>query len=190
MTKPYEPMPEDWQRALCVVAHPDDLEYGPACAVAEWTARGKFVAYAVASRGEAGIATMHPDATGELRAEEQLRAAAAVGVRDVDFLGHPDGIIEYGLPLRRDIARSIRKYRPDIQVTVNFHDRWRSGDWNTPDHRNVGNPWIFPELLDEGFKPWAGWGLSRRRCFPSIWSGEPLGSAAGVAVMAHEVERK
>ncbi|MFE7353343.1 hypothetical protein ACFU8Q_09085 [Streptomyces sp. NPDC057543] len=44
MTQPYEPMPGDWQRALCVVAHPDDPECGPACAVAEWTARGKFVA--------------------------------------------------------------------------------------------------------------------------------------------------
>jgi len=167
MTKPYEPMPEDWQRALCVVAHPDDLEYGPACAVARWTAQGKFVAYAVASRGEAGIATMAPDATGAMRAGEQLRAAAAVGVRDVDFLGHPDGIIEYGLPLRRDLARSIRKYRPDVLVTINFYERWRSGDWNTPDHRNVGvalldaasdagNPWVFPELVDEGLRPWAG----------------------------------
>ncbi|MEU3934418.1 PIG-L family deacetylase [Streptomyces sp. NPDC029044] len=167
MTKPYEPMPQDWQRALCVVAHPDDLEYGPACAVAEWTARGKFVAYAVASRGEAGIATLSPKATGELRSEEQLRAAAAVGVRDVDFLDHPDGTIEYGLPLRRDIARSIRKYRPDILVTINFYERWRSGDWNTADHRNVGvaaldaagdagNPWVFPELVEEGFAPWSG----------------------------------
>lgn len=138
MTKPYEPMPEDWERALCVVAHPDDLEYGPACAVARWTTQGKFVAYAVASRGEAGIATMAPDAIGAMRAGEQLRAAAVVGVRDVDFLGHPDGIIEYGLPLRRDLARSIRKYRPDVLVTINFCERWRSGDWNTPDHRNVG----------------------------------------------------
>lgn len=167
MTKPYEPMPADWERALCVVAHPDDLEYGPACAVARWTTQGKFVAYAVASRGEAGIATMAPDATGAMRAGEQLRAAAVVGVRDVDFLGHPDGIIEYGLPLRRDLARSIRKYRPDALVTINFCERWRSGDWNTPDHRNVGvalldaaadagNPWVFPELVDEGFPPWDG----------------------------------
>lgn len=167
MTKPYEPMPDDWQRALCVAAHPDDLEYGPACAVAEWTGQGKFVAYAVVSRGEAGIATLHPDATGEMRAEEQRRAAAAVGVHDVDFLGHPDGTIEYGLPLRRDLARAIRRYRPDILVTINFYDRWRSGDWNTPDHRNVGvalldaatdagNPWVFPELGDEGLAPWNG----------------------------------
>lgn len=167
MTTPYEPMPEDWQRALCVVAHPDDLEYGPACAVARWTAQGKSVAYAVVSRGEAGIAGMVPEATGAMRAEEQIRAAAAVGVRDVDFLGHPDGVIEYGLPLRRDLARVIRKYRPEVLVTINFYERWRSGDWNTPDHRNVGvalldaasdagNPWVFPELTEEGYEPWGG----------------------------------
>ncbi len=30
MTEQLSPMPEDWQRALAVVAHPDDLEYGAA----------------------------------------------------------------------------------------------------------------------------------------------------------------
>ncbi|WUT00943.1 PIG-L family deacetylase [Streptomyces sp. NBC_00708] len=167
MTEPYEPLPEDWGRALCVAAHPDDLEYGPACAVARWTAQGKFVAYALASRGEAGIPDLAPDATGALRADEQVRAAKAVGVRDVEFLGHPDGTIENGLPLRRDLARAIRKYRPDVLVTINFYERWRSGDWNSADHRNVGvalldaandagNPWVFPELLEEGHEPWSG----------------------------------
>ncbi|MEU0062797.1 PIG-L family deacetylase, partial [Streptomyces albidoflavus] len=27
MAEQLAPMPEDWQRALAVVAHPDDLEY-------------------------------------------------------------------------------------------------------------------------------------------------------------------
>jgi len=39
-----EPMPEDWERAVAVVAHPDDLEYGAAAAVARWTGQGKHVA--------------------------------------------------------------------------------------------------------------------------------------------------
>src|SRR5690606_40763152 len=30
--------PDDWQTALCVAAHPDDLEYGTAAVVAGWTA--------------------------------------------------------------------------------------------------------------------------------------------------------
>jgi len=53
-----EPMPEDWNRAVAVVAHPDDLEYGAASAVARWTAQGKHVSYLLATRGEAGIAGM------------------------------------------------------------------------------------------------------------------------------------
>ena len=48
-------MAEDWQRAVAVVAHPDDLEYGLASAVARWTDQGKDVAYVLATSGEAGI---------------------------------------------------------------------------------------------------------------------------------------
>ena len=36
-----EAMPEDWERAVAVAAHPDDLEYGMASAVARFTAQGK-----------------------------------------------------------------------------------------------------------------------------------------------------
>jgi LmbE family N-acetylglucosaminyl deacetylase len=30
---------DDFHRVLCVVAHPDDVEYGASSAVAAWTAR-------------------------------------------------------------------------------------------------------------------------------------------------------
>ena len=49
-------MPDDWQRALVVAAHPDDIEYGLAAVVAVWTAAGKEVHYLLATRGEAGMA--------------------------------------------------------------------------------------------------------------------------------------
>jgi hypothetical protein len=39
-----------------------------------------------------------------LRRREQVQSAAVVGVDDVTFLGHPGGIVEYGLDLRRAIA--------------------------------------------------------------------------------------
>ena len=167
MVEPYAPMPDDWQRALAVVAHPDDLEYGPALAVAAWTAAGKEVSYLIVSRGEAGIDSLPPAEAGCLREAEQIEAAAIVGVTDIRFLDHPDGVIEYGLPLRRDIAAAIREHRPDIVITLNFHERWRGGDWNSPDHRNVGralldaaadagNRWIFPELAEQGLEPWGG----------------------------------
>lgn len=165
--EPYLPMPDDWQRALAVVAHPDDLEYGPACAIAQWTSEGREVAYVMVTRGEAGMDTVEPRTAARLREREEIEAAALVGVGDVTFLDHQDGVVEYGLPLRRDIAAAIRRHRPEIVITLNFHERWRGGDWNSPDHRHVGralldaagdagNRWIFPELLAEGLAPWKG----------------------------------
>ena len=55
-----EPVPEDWQRGLVIAAHPDDIEYGAAAAVARWTGQGKDVRYVLATSGEAGIAGMPP----------------------------------------------------------------------------------------------------------------------------------
>lgn len=54
------PMPEDWERILCVAAHPGDVEYGVASAVARWTAQRKQVTYLLVTRGEAGIDGMLP----------------------------------------------------------------------------------------------------------------------------------
>lgn len=169
MTKPQrlEPLPEDWHTALAVVAHPDDLEYGCASAVARWTSQGKRVIYLLASRGEAGIDAIPPDAAGPLREAEERQSARVVGVETVDFLDYRDGVIEYGLPLRRDIARAVRRYRPDVLVTTNQYLTWPGHVLNMADHRwvaqavldaarDAGNRWIFPELLAEGFEPWTG----------------------------------
>src|SRR6266853_330501 len=109
-----QPMPEDWDRAVAVVAHPDDLEYGVASAVARWTGQGKQVNYLLVTRGEAGIAGMHPEKAGPLRVAEERRSAAVVGVRTVEFRDHPDGLVEYGVPLRRDLAAAFRRLRPEV----------------------------------------------------------------------------
>src|SRR5579872_2747290 len=98
-----QPIPEDWTRAVAVVAHPDDLEYGVASAVARWTAQGKDVSYVLATKGEAGIAGMAPAQVAPLRMEKEHRSAAVVGVSAVEFLDHADGLVEYGVRLRRDL---------------------------------------------------------------------------------------
>lgn len=150
-------MDENWSRALAVVAHPDDLEYGVASAIARWTSQGKDVTYVLATRGEAGIAGMSPETTGPLREEEQRRSAAVVGVGSVEFLTHPDGGVEYGMPLRRDITTAIRRFRPEIVITMSFELTWgEAGPVNHSDHRAVGlavldacrdaaNEWMFPD---------------------------------------------
>lgn len=160
-------MPDDWQRALAVVAHPDDLEYGCAGVIAGWTDGGREVAYLLATRGEAGIDTLAPDQCAPLREQEQRASAAVVGVSTVEFLDHKDGVIEYGLGLRRDIAAAIRRHRPELVLTLNHRDTWGGVAWNTPDHvavgratldaaADAGNRWIFPELTEQGLEPWNG----------------------------------
>lgn len=165
---PLPALPENWDRALCVAAHPDDLEYGSASAVARWTSQGKSVTYLLATRGEAGIDGMRPELAAPLREEEERTGAREVGVDLVEFLDYRDGVVEYGLPLRRDIARAIRQHRPEVVIGGAFSERMIGGITNQADHRVVGlatldaardagNRWIFPELLDEeGLHPWPG----------------------------------
>jgi LmbE family N-acetylglucosaminyl deacetylase len=152
-----QPIPEDWTRAVAVVAHPDDLEYGVASAVARWTRQGKTVSYLLATKGEAGIAGQAPAEVAPLRMEEERRSAGVVGVTSVEFLDHRDGLVEYGVPLRRDLAAAFRRLQPEVVITMNFDLTWgEDGPVNHADHRAVGlaaldacrdaaNEWVFPE---------------------------------------------
>ena len=152
------------ERVLCVVAHPDDMEYGGSAAVAKWTDEGKEVAYLLLTRGEAGIRDMQPDEVASLRADEQRRACNIVGVDDLEILDFPDGLVEPTHELRRAIARKIREFRPNAVVMTNFELKARWG-FNHVDHRNASiatidairdadNPWIFTELKEEGLDAW------------------------------------
>lgn len=171
MNQPLDPMPDDWSRALAIVAHPDDLEYGAASAVAGWTRAGRSVGYVIATDGEAGIDGIPPGEAAMLRQKEQIQSAAIVGVTDVSFLNYPDGVVEYGLGLRREIARHIRRFRPDILITATPALTFGLGRGqrmlNQADHRAVGtavldagrdaaNRWIFAQLLGDGLEPWPG----------------------------------
>jgi LmbE family N-acetylglucosaminyl deacetylase len=179
---------EDFSSVLCVVAHPDDIEYGLAAAVDRWVQAGKTVTYFLLTRGEAGIDSMAPDQAARVREREERAGAGIVGVSEVDFGSHRDGVVEYGVDLRRDIARQIRRRRPDVVVTGSYGDRFPGGWVNQADHRAVGlatldavadagNRWIFPELADEGLEPWPG---VRRLCFAA-----PVGGTHFVDVTGH-----
>lgn len=165
--RPLDELPGDWQRALVVMAHPDDMEYGGAAAVAAWTRAGRQVAYLLLTRGEAGIDSMPPDEAARVRVDEQRASAAVVGVDVVEFLDHPDGVLEYGPDLRRDIAAAIRRHRPELVVSVNHRDTYGGTHLNMADHRIAGwatidavrdaaNRWVFTELAEAGLAPWAG----------------------------------
>jgi LmbE family N-acetylglucosaminyl deacetylase len=154
---------------LVVTAHPDDVDFGAAGTVAAFTSSGIDVTYCIVTSGEAGGSDRHM-ARGDmaaLRQDEQRAAAAVVGVSDVRFLGHPDGMVQSTLELRRDISRVIRQVRPERVVTQSPDRDWTRIYASHPDHLAAGeaaacavypdsrNPFAHPELLEvEGLEPW------------------------------------
>jgi LmbE family N-acetylglucosaminyl deacetylase len=123
------------------------------------------VAYLLLTRGEAGMDSSEPDRTAPLRMQEQIAGSHQVGVSQVDFLEYPDGVLEYSLQMRCDIARAIRAYRPEAVLVGSWDVEFVAG-LNQADHRvaglaaldalrDAGNRWVFPELLDEGLEPWS-----------------------------------
>jgi LmbE family N-acetylglucosaminyl deacetylase len=122
------------------------------------------VSYLLVTRGEAGIDGLDPSQAGPLREAEERASAAVVGVETVEFLeGYVDGVVEYGLPLRRDLAAAIRRVRPELVVSMNHTETWGGLSFNMADHRHVGlaaldasrdagNRWIFAEAGE----PWGG----------------------------------
>lgn len=158
---------EALQRALVVVAHPDDVDFGTAGTVAYLTNHGVDVAYCLVTSGDAGGdgSTHTREERSAIREAEQTAAAKEVGVTNLTFLRWPDGQVKATLALRREIARVIRVHRPELVITQSpdrNYDRIRASH---PDHMETGeaalravypdarNPHAFPELLSEGFLP-------------------------------------
>lgn len=156
------------QRILVVVAHPDDAEFMTAGSVARWVREGREVFYVLCTNGDKGASDpeMLPNRLAPIRQREQRDACRVLGVREVVFLGHEDGVLQNTLDLRRDIARQIRRLRPDAVVCQNPVMRWYGQEYvNHPDHRAAGDAaldavfpsardyHVFPELVEEGLLP-------------------------------------
>lgn len=124
------------KRALCLVAHPDDIEFFCGGTVLLLTDRGVTVDFVLVTSGDKG--TRDPRLTSAdlvaLREEEQRRAAALLGARDVRFLRQPDAEVEETLELRAALVREIRVSRPDVLLTFDPTPAHRQH----PDHRVVG----------------------------------------------------
>jgi len=154
------------RRVLVVVAHPDDAEFGCGGTVARWVADGCEVFYCLLTSGNRGSddPAMLPERLAVVRREEQLQAAGVLGVREVDFLGYPDGELEDTRDARRDVVRAIRRFRPDRLVCQNPFPSLNPYIGHR-DHRTAGRlaldavyPYArdrlhFPEVLAEGLQP-------------------------------------
>ncbi len=124
------------KRALCVVAHPDDIEFYCAGAVLLMTAHGATVDFVVATSGDKGArdASRSRAKVARAREREQEIAAGILGVKDVRFLRHPDAELVESLELREQFVREIRHTRPDVLLTFDPNVPYRFH----PDHRVVG----------------------------------------------------
>ena len=154
------------RRILVVMAHPDDAEFGCAGAVARWVAEGHEVFYCLLTSGNRGSddPAMAPERLAAIREAEQRAACRTLGVREVAFLGYPDGEIEDTREARRDVVRAIRRFRPWRVVCQNPFPNLNPYSSHR-DHRNAGRlaldavyPYArdrlhFPELLREGWQP-------------------------------------
>ncbi|HZA21318.1 MAG TPA: PIG-L deacetylase family protein [Dehalococcoidia bacterium] len=158
----------EYRRGMVVVAHPDDAEWGCSGTVARWCAQGWEVVYVLCTDGSKG--SDDPEITSEelvkIRQQEQLDAGQVLGLHKVVFLGYEDSLLQPILELRRDIAREIRRYRPDVLVCMGpTRHLTGNGYIGHPDHFASGEAALsavfptardrltFPELLQEGLEP-------------------------------------
>ncbi len=168
-TLDHMPAPIEFQRVLVVTAHPDDVDFGAAGTIAGWTDQGIEVGYCIVTDGDAGgfDPTVPRHEIAGIRQREQTAAGEAIGVRDLRFLGYPDGRVAATLELRMDISREIRRFRPDIVLAQSPIRNFERIYTSHPDHLAVGeatmcavypdarNPFTFTELIEEGFEPHA-----------------------------------
>src|SRR3989344_3187826 len=159
------------KKVLGVAAHPDDLDFGMSGTIAKWTARGAEAYYLILTDGSKGSAdkNMSPEDLVKMRQDEQREAAKILGVDEVFFLNYEDGCLVCDKQLKRDIARVIRKVKPEVIMTFDptLVYSAKRGIINHPDHRAAGQATLdacfplardhlsFPELLAEGLEPHA-----------------------------------
>ena len=159
---------EKFSRGMVVVAHADDAEWGCSGTVAKLVAEGWEMVYVLCTDGSKGSSDR--EITGkelaQTRRQEQIAAGKVLGLKDVVFLDYPDSMLEPTLDVRRDIAREIRRHRPDVVICM-YPMRNLDGGWGVghPDHIASGEAALsamfptardhmtFPELLEEGFEP-------------------------------------
>ncbi|HSV92186.1 MAG TPA: PIG-L deacetylase family protein [Desulfobacterales bacterium] len=151
------------ERVLVVAAHPDDPEYGCAATIAKWAAEGREVTFLLLTSGDKGSKdpAVRPGQLAARREREQREGAVRLGVSDLIFARHPDGMLENTMALRREVAGIIRHCRPHVLVTIDPWTRYQTH----PDHRAAGQAaldaayaakelYLFPEQLVEGIEPW------------------------------------
>lgn len=157
-----------FSRGMVVVAHADDAEFGCSGTVAKLCAAGWEMVYVMCTDGSKGSSDREitQRQLASIRRKEQQNAGKTLGLKDVVFLDYEDSMLQPTLALRKDIAREIRRYKPDVLITM-YPMRNLDGGWGVghPDHMAAGEAALqavfptardhmtFPDLLEAGFEP-------------------------------------
>ena len=152
---------DEIKRILVVAAHPDDLETTSGGTLALLIGRGIEVALLLGTDGDIGTHDLSftRETLAAVRRQETLAGAAALGIKDVFFLGHHDGELVADLALRAEVAGIYRRWQPDTIFT--FDPAW--GGQAHPDHIAAGRAAVdaympskmelyHPEQLVDGVK--------------------------------------
>jgi LmbE family N-acetylglucosaminyl deacetylase len=126
-------------RVLVIAAHPDDPDFLAGGTVARFAKEGREIAYVIVTNGNKGSGdrSVTSQQLIPLREDEQRCAAQVLGVRRVDFLGYEDGDVEDTRNLRRDITREIRRWRPDLIITLSPYRTYNNFPGWHRDHRTT-----------------------------------------------------
>lgn len=157
-----------FSRGMVVIAHADDAEFGCSGTVAKLCAEGWEMVYVMCTDGSKGSGDREitQRELAAIRRKEQREAGKVLGLKDVVFLDYEDSMLQPTLELRKDIAREIRRYKPDVLITM-YPMRNLDGGWGVghPDHMAAGEAALqavfptardhmtFPDLLADGFEP-------------------------------------
>jgi LmbE family N-acetylglucosaminyl deacetylase len=140
-------------RVLVVAAHPDDPEFLAGGTIARLAREGREVAYVIVTNGNKGSSDRRVTSKDliPIREAEQRDAARVLGVREVTFLGYEDGELENTRDVRRDVTREIRRWRPDLLITLNPNRTYVNFPGWHRDHRTaarIAMDCVFPLARD------------------------------------------
>ena len=156
---------------LAVLAHPDDESFGLGGTLALYSSKGYDVYYVCATRGEVGtVDEEHLKGfkdTAEMRTAELMKAAKALGLKEVFFLGyrdsgmpgtepnqHPDAQINAPIDeVAGRVVKYIRELKPEVVLTFD-----PIGGYKHPDHIHIHKATVlaFENADNASFHPQAG----------------------------------
>jgi LmbE family N-acetylglucosaminyl deacetylase len=118
-------------RIIAIGAHPDDCDIKFAGTAYKFVQAGHAVKFLSVTNGDAGHQEMGGGILAKRRYLETQESAKRLGIGEYEVLDNHDGELTPNVEVRRQIIRSIRRWKADIVIAP------RPNDYH-PDHRYTG----------------------------------------------------